>query len=149
MHKTDLAIGVGLFAFGALMVFVLIPLTTYDGMHFGLPPTFFPTLLSACVMFFSACLVAQSIIRLVRRGGDREASISLFNLLVLAIAMAIVVGGALLIDFVGLFVGAPLMIVALMLLLGERNLLLILLTATVPVVAVHLLARHVLMMPLP
>lgn len=149
MYKTDLAIGIGLFAFGALMVFLLIPLTTYDGRTFGLPPTFFPTMLSVGLMFFSACLVAQSIYRLVRYGGDRESPISLFNLLVFAMAMAIIVGGALMIDFFGLFVGAPLMIVALMLLLGERNPLLILITAAAPVVAVHLLARHLLMMPLP
>ncbi len=148
MYKTDLAFGIGLFAFGALMAFVLIPMTTYDGVTFGLPPSFFPTLLSACLMFFALCLSAQSVYRMrVRR--SRPSPISRMNLVVFTIAMALVLGGVILIDFVGLFVGAPLLIASIMVLLAERNVIVILTTSTIPVVIVYLLARHVLMMPLP
>jgi hypothetical protein len=148
MYKTDLAFGIGLFAFGALMAFVLIPFTTYQGVTFGLPPTFFPTLLSVCLMIFSLCLIAQSIYR-IRLRRPRPSPISRLNLMVFIIAVAIIVAGVVLIHYAGLFVGAPLLIAAMMMLLAERSALVILLTSTIPVVSIYLLARHVLIMPLP
>jgi hypothetical protein len=53
------------------------------------------------------------------------------------------------VDFAGIFVGAPLLIAAIMLLLSERSIIVIALTSTIPVLTVYVLARHVLMMPLP
>jgi hypothetical protein len=130
------------------MAFVLIPLTTYEGVTFGLPPTFFPTLLSVCLMVFALCLSVQSVYRM-RTRQPRASSISRLNLLVFAIVMSIIVACVLLIDFAGIFVGAPLLIAAIMLLLSERSIIVIALTSTIPVLTVYVLARHVLMMPLP
>ena len=76
-------------------------------------------------------------------------SASLMAHVMFALSCALVVAGVVAIDFLGMIVGGPLLIAALMLFLGERGPLRILLTATLPVAAVYLLATHVLHAPLP
>ncbi|HEY9566487.1 MAG TPA: hypothetical protein VIR38_00235, partial [Thalassobaculum sp.] len=71
------------------------------------------------------------------------------DLQMFAISSGLVIAGAVLVDFAGVIVGGPLLIAAFMLFLGERSVLRIALTATLPVGAVYLLAIHVLRSPLP
>lgn len=149
MEKADLAGGVLLALLGVLLIFVVIPLDTEEGMYFGLPPTFFPTLLSVGLTLLAVALAAKAWIRL-RAGGPRQpAPLRLRNLLMFGISGALVVAGAVIIDFFGMIAGGPLLIAVLMLFLGERNVLRILATATLPVAAVYLLATYVLQAPLP
>jgi hypothetical protein len=149
VEKADLAGGVLLALLGVLLIFVVIPLDTEEGMYFGLPPTFFPTLLSVGLTLLAVALAAKAWIRL-RAGGPRQpAPLRLRNLLMFGISGALVVAGAVIIDFFGMIAGGPLLIAVLMLFLGERNVLRILATATLPVAAVYLLATYVLQAPLP
>ncbi len=65
------------------------------------------------------------------------------------LAAGITLGGVLLIDRFGFLIGGPALIAALMIFLGERSPLRIVLTATLPVGLVYLLAIYVLRTPVP
>ncbi|SDG16698.1 MULTISPECIES: tripartite tricarboxylate transporter TctB family protein [Thalassobaculum] len=149
MEKADLAGGIALALVGVLLIFVVIPLDTEEGMYFGLPPTFFPTLLSIGLTLLAIALATKAWFRLRAGGTLQQAPIRLRNLLMFAIAAALVVAGAVVIDFFGMIVGGPLLIAAFMLFLGERSVIRVLATATLPVAAVYLLATYVLRAPLP
>ncbi|WEX11958.1 tripartite tricarboxylate transporter TctB family protein [Chelativorans sp. AA-79] len=149
MHRVDLLCGVGLVLFGFLLIFLVIPMATEDGMHFGLPPTFFPTLLSTGMVVCAAGLAIHAAYR-IRSGAERRpVPITGWNLLMFASSMALVVTGVIIIDLLNIIVGGPLLIAGFMVFLGERNLLRILATSTLPVAAVYFLAIHVLRTPLP
>lgn len=118
-------------------------------MYFGLPPTFFPTLLSVGLVACAAALAAKAWLRLRAGGGLQAMPIRPWNLLMFLAAAALVIAGAVVIDFFGMVAGGPLLIAAFMLFLGERNVIRIVVTATLPVAAVYLLAIYVLHAPLP
>lgn len=149
MEKADLAGGVAIALLGILLIFVVIPLDTEEGMYYGLPPTFFPILLSVGLTVCAAALAAKAWLRLRAGGVLQAAPLRLRNLAMFVISAMLVVAGALAIDYLGMIVGGPLLIAGFMLFLGERNAIRIGLTATLPVVAVYLLATHVLRTPLP
>ena len=149
VERADLAGGIALALAGLLLIFVIIPLQTEEGMYFGLPPTFFPILLSVGVTACSAALAIRAWLRLRSGRALQPMPLRLWNLVMFALSCALVVAGVVAIDFLGMIVGGPLLIAALMLFLGERGPLRILLTATLPVAAVYLLATHVLHAPFP
>lgn len=149
MEKADLAGGIAITCAGILLIFVVIPLQTEEGMYFGLPPTFFPILLSVGMTGCAAALALKAWARL-RSGAPRQAMpIRFRNLVMFVISGILVVLGAVAIDFFGMIVGGPLLIAAFTLFLGERNVLRIAATSTLPVAAVYLLATYVLHSPLP
>ncbi|MEJ8572074.1 tripartite tricarboxylate transporter TctB family protein [Microbaculum marinum] len=149
MDKADLIGGAGLALLGFLMIFVIIPASTEEGMYFGLSPTFFPTLLTVLLTACALGLVAQSLLRMRRRVASRPFPLTSWNFLMFLASACLAFGGILAIDWFGMLVGGPILIGALMLFLGERNPLRIALTATVPVGLVYLLAIHVLGTPVP
>lgn len=149
MEKADLAGGVAIALVGILLIFVVIPLDTEEGMYFGLPPTFFPTLLSVAMTGCAAALAVKAWLRLRSGGGLQVPPLRLRNLVMFLISAVLVASGVVAIDHLGMIAGGPLLIAALMLFLGERNAIRIGLTATLPVAAVYLLATHVLHAPLP
>ncbi len=65
------------------------------------------------------------------------------------VAGSLALGGVLLVDWFGILIGGPALIAILMIFLGERNPLRLVLTATLPVGVVYLLATHVLGTALP
>lgn len=149
MEKADLAGGVALALAGIVLIFIVIPLDTEEGTYFGLPPTFFPTLLSIGLTLIAAALATKAWLRIRSGGALQEAPIRLRNLLMFGIAAVLVVSGAVIIDLFGMIAGGPLLIAAFMLFLGERNVIRVLATSTLPVAAVYLLATYVLRAPLP
>jgi len=149
MDRADLIGGVGLALFGLLMIFVLIPLGTEEGAYFGLSPTLFPTLLSTLLTVCALGLVAQSLVRIRRKGTARPMPVTGWNLLMFIVAGSLAFGGVLLVDWFGILIGGPALIAILMIFLGERNPLRVVLTATLPVGLVYLLATHVLGTALP
>ena len=149
MERADLAGGVLLALFGILLIFVVIPLDTEDGVYFGLPPEFFPVLLSVGLTAFAGALATKAWLRLRAGGALQPMPIRLRNLVMFGISAALVIAGALVIDYFGMLAGGPLLIAAFMLFLGERSVLRILATATLPVAVVYLLATYVLRAPLP
>jgi len=144
MDRADLIGGAGLALFGLLMIFVLIPLGTEEGAYFGLSPTIFPTLLSTLLTVCALGQVAQSLVRIHRKGTARPIPVSVWNLRMFLAASFLALGGVILIDWFGMLIGGPALIAILMIFLGERNPLRIILTATLPVGLVYLLAIHVL-----
>lgn len=149
MERADLTGGIALAFAGLLLIFVVIPLDTEEGMYFGLPPTFFPTLLAVGMTGFAAALAAKAFLRIRTGAASAPFPMRARNLAMFAISAGLVVLGALVIDYAGMLAGGPLLIAAFMLFLGDRGLLRILLTSTLPVAAVYLLATHVLHAPLP
>lgn len=149
MDRADLIGGAGLALLGILMIFVIIPASTEEGMYFGLSPTFFPILLTS---FLTACalgLVVQAAWRLRRQAPRRPLPISGWNILMFLVAGGLTLGGVIAIDRFGILIGGPVLIAALMLFLGERSPLRIVLTATLPVGLVYFFAMHVLGTPVP
>lgn len=149
VEKADLVGGVAITLVGLLLIFVIIPLDTEDGTYYGLPPTFFPTLLAVGMTGCAAALAGRSWLRLRSGAALRPAPLRMRNLAMFLLSAILVIAGALTIDFLGMIVGGPLLIAGFMLFLGERGILRILLTATLPVAAVYLLATYVLRAPLP
>jgi Tripartite tricarboxylate transporter TctB family len=149
MDRADLIAGVALSLLGFLMIFIIIPLGTEEGTYFGLSPTFFPTVLTSFATAGALGLTAQALTRIYRRAPARRVPISGLNLVMFLVATGITLGGVLLIDRLGFLIGGPTLIAALMIFLGERSPLHIVLTATLPVGVVYLLAIYVLRTPLP
>ncbi|KMK64858.1 tripartite tricarboxylate transporter TctB family protein [Puniceibacterium sp. IMCC21224] len=149
MTRLDLFGGVFLTTFGLFMIFVAIPMGTEDGMYYGLPPTFFPTLLASGLTLCAAGLTVQSVFRMMAgRTGD-AVPISRWNLLMFALLVAVIFAGVVLLDIFGLVIGAPLLIATLMVILGDRSPLRIVLTSVLPVAAFYYLALHILHTPVP
>ncbi len=149
LNRLDLLGGLLLTGVGMLMIFVIIPRGTPQGMYYGLPPTFFPTLLSAGLTLSAMGLVIQSIRRLRAGQLGPRVPISGRNLVMFALFAIVIVAGVALIDKVGMILGAPVLIAVLMLMMGDRNPLRIAATATLPIAVVHVLAIYVLQTPTP
>ncbi|GGO53441.1 Tripartite tricarboxylate transporter TctB family protein [Roseovarius pacificus] len=149
MRRLDLFGGVFFTALGLVMIFVIIPWQTEEGMYYGLPPTFFPTLLAAGLTICAVGLTVQSLIRGRAGHEGRSAPISRWNLLMFGILVSAIFAGIVIIDLIGMLVGAPLLIAVLMLLLGERSAPHIMATAVLPVGAIYYLALYVLHTPVP
>lgn len=149
MNRADLIGGVGIAVLGLLLIFVVIPGTTASGMYYGLPPTFFPTVMATGLTASAVGLVLQSLRRRARGIDGGPAPLSLWNLVMFLLAAVIAVTGVIAIDHIGILWAGPALIAAFMLFMGERSIVRLVLTATLPVAAVYLLARYVLYAPLP
>ncbi len=153
MNRADLIGGVGITLVGLLLIFVIIPENTASGMYYGLPPTFFPIVMATGLTASAVGLVLQSLRKRARgrATGDKgpPAPVTGWNVLMFLLAAAIAIAGVIAIDHLGILWGGPALIAAFMLFMGERNPLRLVLTATIPVAAVYLLARYVLFAPLP
>jgi Tripartite tricarboxylate transporter TctB family len=149
MNRADLIGGLGITALGLLLIFVVIPQGTASGMYYGLPPTFFPTVMATGLTASAVGLTIQSWRRRARKVDAAPSPLSLWNLLMFLLAAALAVTGVVAIDYLGMIYAGPALIAAFMLFMGERSLLRIVLTSVLPVAAVYLLARYVLYAPLP
>jgi hypothetical protein len=149
LNKADLVGGAGLTLVGLLLIFVVIPLSTEEGMYYGLAPTFFPTLLASCLTLCAAALTLQARHRMQSDRPGRPLPIDRWNLLMFGLSALLAVAGVIAIDMFGIVWGGPALIAAFMLFLGERHPVRIALTATLPVAAVYLLALYVLGAPVP
>lgn len=149
MNRADLIGGVGLTAFGLLLIFVIIPGWTVSGTFYGLPPTLFPTVMAAGLTVSAVGLTLQAIRRRAMASDDRPSPMTAWNLAMFLLAGALAVLGVIGIDYLGVIYAGPMLIAAFMLFMGERSVLHIALTATLPVALVYLMARHVLHAPLP
>jgi hypothetical protein len=87
--------------------------------------------------------------RRARSDDDDALPITAWNLAMFVIAAALAVAGTVAIDYLGMLYAGPALIAALMLFMGDRGALRIVLTSTLPVALVYLMARYVLYAPLP
>lgn len=149
MDRADFVGGLALFVFGVAMIFVGIPYGTTEGQFFGLSPTFFPTVIAVGLTLCAAALTVQAYVRLRAGGTGEPMPMRAWNLLMFALAAVLTLGGIILIDVYGILVGGPVLVAALMVFLGERNIIRIALTAGLCVATVYVLALYVLHTPLP
>ncbi len=149
MNRADLVGGLGITALGLLLIFVIIPQTTASGMYYGPPPTFFPTVMATGLTASAVVLMLQAWRRRGSKADARPAPLSLWNLLMFLLAAALAVAGVVAIDYLGMIYVGPALIAAFMLFMGERSIVRIMLTSTLPVAVIYLLARYVLYAPLP
>lgn len=148
MRKADI-IGALLFlAASLLMAFVVIPAHTTQGRWYGLSPLAFPLILMGGIALASVGLLLQAVLQ-PRKYARIERPMTWVQLRNYGIAAALIVLGALLIEHLGYWVGAPATIVACMLYMGERHPLRLAATATLPPLVVFLLTRYMLGTPLP
>lgn len=149
MNKIDLISGAGLSVAGLVLIFIIIPQGTEAGVSFGLSPTVFPTILATGMTACAMALTVQALLRL-RAGSDtRPSPISGWNMLMFGAASALILAGIVAINYLGMVIAGPLLIASLMLFLGDRSIIRIVLTSTIPVAAIYFLAFYVLRMPVP
>jgi hypothetical protein len=149
MSKADFIGGLGIAIVGLLLIFVIIPMGTEKGAYYGLSPTFFPTVVAAIMTLCAVGLAVQGWLHMRSSTEPRPIPVRRWNIVMFLLAASISIGGVVAIEFFGLVFVAPVLIAVFMLFLGERNLLLIGLTSTLPVALVYLLAANVLRAPLP
>jgi hypothetical protein len=149
VNKIDLISGAGLSVAGLVLIFIIIPHGTEAGVSFGLSPTVFPTILATGMTACAMALTVQALLRL-RAGSDpRPSPISGWNMLMFGAASALILAGIVAINYLGMVIAGPLLIACLMLFLGDRSIIRIVLTSTIPVAAIYFLAIYVLRTPVP
>lgn len=153
MGKADFIGGIAIAIFGLVLIFVIIPLGTEQGVYFGLSPTFFPTFVASGMTLCAVGLAFQGWSRVraeaTAKTTPKAQPVSRWNILMFLLAAGIATAGVIAIDFFGMVYAGPALIAAFLLFLGERNLIIIALTSSLPVALVHLMAAHVLRAPLP
>lgn len=153
MGKADFIGGIAVAIFGLLLIFVIIPMGTEQGVYYGLSPTFFPTFMASGMTLCAVGLTFQGWKRLraeaAAKATPKPSPLSRWNLLMFLLAAGIATAGVIAIDYIGMVFAAPVLIAAYLLFLGERNLIIIALTSMLPVALVYLMAAYVLRTPLP
>jgi hypothetical protein len=92
VRRTDLIGGIVLLAFSLIMIFVVIPAETAEGVWHGLSPYVYPIAMMMGIAIASALLVLQG---LRRRGEDEpEVPLSLRQLAMFGLVAGIVLAGA-------------------------------------------------------
>ena len=148
MRKVDLAAGVVLLAFVAVMLFIVIPLEDEGGTWHGLSPYFFPVVMLFGVAVSSAGLLFQALTKSALYD-DQPNPMSWSDLGFFLLISAVILICTLIIHRFGTWIGGPLMIAAAMLFMGERNPLRIVPTAVVTVAIAQTIATYGLQTPLP
>jgi len=148
VRKADTLAALLFLAASALMAFVVIPAQTAKGQWYGLSPMAFPLVLMGGIALASLGLLFQALMQ-PRKYVGVQLPLTWVQLRNFAIVAAIIVTGAVLMQRLGYWVGAPATIAGCMLYMGERHPIRIAATALLPPLAVFLLTRHVLGTPLP
>lgn len=147
MGKADLVGGILLALTSLLLIFVIIPLGTESGQYYGLPPTFYPTVIASGLGLAAVGLIIQSLKQSAIN--IKPMPISRWQILMFLTGSAITIVSVIIIEKFGIWYGGPLLIGSFMAFLGERNLIRIVLTSVIPVAILSVLATYVLHTPLP
>ena len=148
IRKADIIAALGFLAASALMAFVVIPEQTAEGQWYGLSPMAFPLVLMGGIALASLGLLIQALLQ-PHKYKKPQVILSKVQLRNVAIISTVIVLCSLAMEYLGYWVGAPAVIAACMLYMGERQRLRILTTALLPPLIVFLLTRYVLLTPLP
>ena len=149
MRRIDTFAAIGLLAFVALMVFVVIPRETTEGVWHGLSPYFYPIVMLAGIALSSIGLLVQAITRPAAYEQQSAAPLSLAELGFFLLSFAIVVAAVFVLHWFGTWAGGIALMAALMIFMGERNPLRIA-AVTVPTIAITwAIVTWALKIPLP
>lgn len=148
MRRVDLYGGGTVFVFGLALIFWIIPMTTFEGRYYGLSPAFFPTVLAIGLCI---CALIQIIKALISGRADAADPLPMNGVgLVRALGvLGLVFSGVVLIDLTDVRLGAPVLIVALAFLLGERRPVVLAGLAVVPVTIAWGVVTLLLRIPMP
>lgn len=150
MRAVDLVGGAVLCVLSLALIFVIIPMDDPGGDWTGLSPYFFPIVIAGAIAFFSLALSVQAARQAhSHEDEDKAAPVKLEQLAMLLFAMALILTGVLAIAHLGVWIGGPFLIVAMMLFMGERNAAFIFPTAILPILVVNVLVDQFLGSPLP
>lgn len=148
--RIDLLAGLGVTAFSLLLLFWIIPSQTEQGQWHGLAPAFMPNAIAGAMCIAGICLTLQAIFSKSKPAEDEEnLPMGKLELGMTTLAVGIILIGMLATSYLGIWVGGPLMIGALMLFMGQNDWRVILPTATLPVAIVYAVSTYVLRSPLP
>jgi hypothetical protein len=148
MRKADFLGSLIWLGFGLSMLFHIIPTHVESGRWYGLSPHFYPQLISSLIVIFSLLMLGNCVLKPNRYQGQ-ALDLTWSRFFQFLVFLATVVLGFALIARVGTLLGAPLLIAAIALLMGERSWLKIVATATLPVAVAYLLVRYILFTSLP
>lgn len=149
MRKVDILTSLGLLAFVAVMVLVIIPGEAGGGVWHGLSPYFYPAVMLAGVALSSLGLLIQA---LTRPGAylDQAANpISWSDLGFFLLVSVIILAAVFVLHWLGTWIGGTLLIAAVMVFMGCINLVRIAAVALPTVAVTHVLVTWVLKIPLP
>lgn len=149
LRRVDIASGVAFCVFSLLLLFWIIPSQTESGQWHGLAPSFIPMLIAGGIGLSAVGLLVQA---LMSRGAEAEEEplpIGKRELGMTAISIGIIFAGLLITSYVGMWLGGPLTIAALMIFMGQRRWTIVLPTSVLPVAVVYVVATYVLRTPLP
>jgi len=148
MRIADLISGSVLLAGSLLFLFVIIPAQVGEGKWYGLSPFFYPNLIAGGIAVFSLWLIVQAAMGNKAYKG-REVPLSFWQIAIFLLSGLLILGGVIVVEHFGIWIGGPVTILAVMLLMGERRPLVLVPTAILPVVGIYTLVRFVLHAPLP
>lgn len=148
MRRIDIIASVALIGFAAVLAFVIIPFENAGGVWHGLSPYFYPMIMLAGIALASVGLFVQAVTK-PSLYDDQPNPISLSQVGFFALVSVVILAGAILIDFVGFWIGGPILIAAVMLFMGLRNPLIIVPVAIGAVAVVSIIVSWGLKTPLP
>jgi hypothetical protein len=149
MRRVDIASGVAFCVFSLLLLFWIIPSQTESGQWHGLAPSFIPMVIAGGMGLSAVGLLVQSLLSRETAGEEEPSPIGRRELAMTAISVGIIFVGLLVTSRVGMWLGGPLTIAALMIFMGQRRWSVVVPTSILPVAAVYILATFVLRSPLP
>lgn len=148
MRRADIVGGAFLLAFSLLMLGVIIPAEVEDGQWYGLSPYTYPNIICGAMAVFSLALLAQGIFK-KSLYEEQQTTLTLFQLSIFILLIAVILAGVWLISVAGIWIGGPLMIISIALIMGEKRPLVLAICGLAPVASIYVLAIYVLKTPLP
>jgi len=149
MRRIDIFAAIGLLGFVALMVLVIIPNESSEGVWYGLSPYFYPIVMLAGIALASIGLLVQALTRPSAYEDQPKVPLSREELGFFLIAFGIIFAGTLVLHWFGTWAGGFALIAGLMLFMGELNPLRIVAVAVPTLVVNYAIVTWGLHIPLP
>lgn len=149
MRKVDIISGLGLLAFVALMVFVVIPAEAGGGVWHGLSPYFYPMVMLGGVALSSVGLLVQALRRPEAYRNQPESPISWSEFGFFLLISALIFGSVLVLHAFGTWAGGIALIASTMVFMGEFNPLRIAAVAIPTLAITYAIVTWALKIPLP
>lgn len=149
MRRVDIVAAIGLLAFVALMVFVVIPRETTEGVWHGLSPYFYPMVMLAGIALSSVGLLVQALTKPGAYATQPTAPLTWSELGFFLLSFAIVLGAVFVLHWFGTWAGGIALMAALMVFMGERSPLRIAAVAVPTIAVTWAIVTWALKIPLP
>lgn len=149
MRKVDIIAAIAILGFVALMMLVVIPNETSEGVWHGLSPYFYPIVMLAGVGLSSIGLLVQALTKPADYANQPARPITWEELGFFALISAIIFASVLVFHWFGTWAGGITLIAGIMLFMGERNPLRIAVTAISTLAVTYAIVTWGLKIPLP